>query len=282
MTTREGFDYFPAPSKINLFLRITGQRGDGYHFLQTVFRLLDFADSVGFRLTPQKIIRRVSQHQWPDTEDLAVRAARLLAEHGSIEQGVELDIVKRIPFGGGLGGGSSDAATVLLVMNKLWGLNLTRSELLTLAVSLGADVPFFVFGRSAFAEGIGEQLTPLELAEAWYLVVHPNCLVTTPTVFGDPELTRNSKPIKIADFCLYEGQNDLQEAVCRSYPEVRSALDWLGQFGTASMSGSGSSVFCSFAGFGQANAALAQIPEGWFGFVARGLDSHPLVDWIGD
>ena len=282
MTTREDFNYFPAPSKINLFLRITGQRGDGYHFLQTVFRLLDFADSVGFRLIPQKIIRRISQHQWPDTEDLAVRAARLLAEHGSIEQGVELDIVKRIPFGGGLGGGSSDAATVLLVMNKLWGLNLTRSELLTLAVSLGADVPFFVFGRSAFAEGIGEQLTPLELAEAWYLVVHPNCLVTTPTVFGDPELTRNSKPIKIADFCLYEGQNDLQEAVCRSYPEVRSALDWLGQFGTASMSGSGSSVFCSFAGFGQANAALAQIPEGWFGFVARGLVSHPLVDWIGD
>ncbi|MDA0360937.1 MAG: 4-(cytidine 5'-diphospho)-2-C-methyl-D-erythritol kinase [Proteobacteria bacterium] len=282
MTTREDFNYFPAPSKINLFLRITGRRDDGYHFLQTVFRLLDFADSVGFRLTPQKIIRRISQHQWPDTEDLAVRAARLLAEHGSIEQGVELDIVKRIPFGGGLGGGSSDAATVLLVMNKLWGLNLTRSELLTLAVSLGADVPFFVFGRSAFAEGIGEQLTPLELAEAWYLVVHPNCLVTTPTVFGDPELTRNSKPIKIADFCLYEGQNDLQEAVCRSYPEVRSALDWLGQFGTASMSGSGSSVFCSFAGFGQANAALAQIPEGWFGFVARGLDSHPLVDWIGD
>jgi len=282
VTTREDFNYFPAPSKINLFLRITGRRDDGYHFLQTVFRLLDFADSVGFRLTPQKIIRRISQHQWPDTEDLAVRAARLLAEHGSIEQGVELDIVKRIPFGGGLGGGSSDAATVLLVMNKLWGLNLTRSELLTLAVSLGADVPFFVFGRSAFAEGIGEQLTPLELAEAWYLVVHPNCLVTTPTVFGDPELTRNSKPIKIADFCLYEGQNDLQEAVCRSYPEVRSALDWLGQFGTASMSGSGSSVFCSFAGFGQANAALAQIPEGWFGFVARGLDSHPLVDWIGD
>ena len=282
MTTREGFDYFPAPSKINLFLRITGQRGDGYHFLQTVFRLLDFADSVGFRLTPQKIIRRVSQHQWPDTEDLAVRAARLLAEHGSIEQGVELDIVKRIPFGGGLGGGSSDAATVLLVLNKLWGLNLTRSELLTLAVSLGADVPFFVFGRSAFAEGIGEQLVPLELAEAWYLVVHPNCLVSTPTVFGDPELTRNSKPIKIADFSLYEGQNDLQEAVCRSYPEVRSALDWLGQFGTASMSGSGSSVFCSFAGFGQANAVLAQIPEGWFGFVARGLDCHPLVDWIGD
>ena len=131
MTTREGFDYFPAPSKINLFLRITGQRGDGYHFLQTVFRLLDFADSVGFRLTPQKIIRRVSQHQWPDTEDLAVRAARLLAEHGSIEQGVELDIVKRIPFGGGLGGGSSDAATVLLVMNKLWGLNLSQKVTLS-------------------------------------------------------------------------------------------------------------------------------------------------------
>jgi 4-diphosphocytidyl-2-C-methyl-D-erythritol kinase len=265
-----------------LFLRITGQRDDGYHFLQTAFRLLDFTDSVGFRLIPQKVIRRVSQHQWADTEDLAVRAARLLAEHGSIKQGVELDIIKRIPFGGGLGGGSSDAATVLLVMNKLWGLNLTRSELQNLALSLGADVPFFVFGRSAFAEGVGEQLVPLELAEAWYLVVHPNCLVSTPTVFGDPELTRNSKPIKIADFSLYEGQNDLQEAVCRSYPEVGLALDWLGQFGAAAMSGSGSSVFCPFAGSDQANAALAQIPRGWFGFVARGLDCHPLADWTGD
>ena len=282
MTIREGFDYFPAPSKVNLFLRITGQRDDGYHLLQTAFRLLDFTDSVGFRLIPQKVIRRVSQHQWADKEDLAVRAARLLAEHGSIKQGVELDIIKRIPFGGGLGGGSSDAATVLLVMNKLWGLNLTRSELQNLALSLGADVPFFVFGRSAFAEGVGEQLVPLELAEAWYLVVHPNCLVSTPTVFGDPELTRNSKPIKIADFSLYEGQNDLQEAVCRSYPEVGLALDWLGQFGAAAMSGSGSSVFCPFAGSDQANAALAQIPRGWFGFVARGLDCHPLVDWTGD
>ena len=282
MTIREGFDYFPAPSKVNLFLRITGQRDDGYHCLQTVFRLLDFTDSVGFRLIPQKVIRRVSQHQWAETEDLAVRAARLLAEHGSIKQGVELDIIKRIPFGGGLGGGSSDAATVLLVMNKLWGLNLTRSELQNLALSLGADVPFFVFGRSAFAEGVGEQLVPLELAEAWYLVVHPNCLVSTPTVFGDPELTRNSKPIKIADFSLYEGQNDLQEAVCRSYPEVGLALDWLGQFGAAAMSGSGSSVFCPFAGSDQANAALAQIPRGWFGFVARGLDCHPLADWTGD
>ena len=282
MTIREGFDYFPAPSKVNLFLRITGQRDDGYHCLQTVFRLLDFTDSVGFRLIPQKVIRRVSQHQWAETEDLAVRAARLLAEHGSIKQGVELDIIKRIPFGGGLGGGSSDAATVLLVMNKLWGLNLTRSELQNLALSLGADVPFFVFGRSAFAEGVGEQLVPLELAEAWYLVVHPNCLVSTPTVFGDPELTRNSKPIKIADFSLYEGQNDLQEAVCRSYPEVGLALDWLGQFGAAAMSGSGSSVFCPFAGSDQANAALAQIPMGWFGFVARGLDCHPLADWTGD
>jgi 4-diphosphocytidyl-2-C-methyl-D-erythritol kinase len=206
----------------------------------------------------------------------------LLAEHGSIKQGVELDIIKRIPFGGGLGGGSSDAATVLLVMNKLWGLNLTRSELQNLALSLGADVPFFVFGRSAFAEGVGEQLVPLELAEAWYLVVHPNCLVSTPTVFGDPELTRNSKPIKIADFSLYEGQNDLQEAVCRLYPEVGLALDWLGQFGAAAMSGSGSSVFCPFAGSDQANAVLAQIPRGWFGFVARGLDCHPLADWTGD
>ena len=282
MMTRAGFEYFPAPSKINLFLRIIGQREDGYHSLQTVFRMLDFADSIGFRLTPQKTIRRVSQHQWPETDDLALRAARLLAKHGSIKQGVELDIVKRIPFGGGLGGGSSDAATVLLVMNKLWGINFTRSELQNLAVVLGADVPFFVFGRSAFAEGIGERLSPLEVTGAWYLVVYPNCFVSTQTVFSHPELTRNSKPIKIADFSLCEGQNDLQEAVCRVYPEVLSALEWLGQFGAAAMSGSGSSVFCSFTKLGQANAALAQIPPEWFGFVARGLDCHPMIDWMGD
>lgn len=279
---RDGFKYFPAPSKVNLFLRIIGQRQDGYHSLQTVFHMLDFSDSIGFRLTPQKIIRRVSQHQWTETEDLALRAARLLAKHGSIKQGVELDIVKRIPFGGGLGGGSSDAATVLLVMNKLWDINLTKSELQNLAVLLGADVPFFVFGRSAFAEGIGEQLSPIEVRAAWYLVIHPDCFVSTQTVFSHPELTRNSKPIKIADFSLCEGQNDLQKTVCRLYPEVLSALEWLGQFGTATMSGSGSSVFCSFAELEQANSVMAQIPPKWFGFVARGLDRHPLIDWIGD
>ncbi len=223
MMIRDGFKYFPAPSKVNLFLRIIGQRQDGYHSLQTVFHMLDFSDSIGFRLTPQKIIRRVSQHQWTETEDLALRAARLLAKHGSIKQGVELDIVKRIPFGGGLGGGSSDAATVLLVMNKLWDINLTKSELQNLAVLLGADVPFFVFGRSAFAEGIGEQLSPIEVRAAWYLVIHPDCFVSTQTVFSHPELTRNSKPIKIADFSLCEGQNDLQKTVCRLYPEVLSA-----------------------------------------------------------
>ncbi|MDC1311816.1 4-(cytidine 5'-diphospho)-2-C-methyl-D-erythritol kinase [Burkholderiales bacterium] len=279
---RDGFKYFPAPSKVNLFLRIIGQRQDGYHSLQTVFHMLDFSDSIGFRLTPQKIIRRVSQHQWTETEDLALRAARLLAKHGSIKQGVELDIVKRIPFGGGLGGGSSDAATVLLVMNKLWDINLTKSELQNLAVLLGADVPFFVFGRSAFAEGIGEQLSPIEVRAAWYLVIHPDCFVSTQTVFSHPELTRNSKPIKIADFSLCEGQNDLQKTVCRLYPEVLSALEWLGQFGTATMSGSGSSVFCSFAELEQANSVMAQIPPKWLGFVARGLDRHPLIDWIGD
>ena len=282
MTIRDDFDYFPAPSKVNLFLRITGRREDGYHSLQTVFRMLDFTDLVGIRLVPENVIRRVSQHPWTDTEDLAVRAARLLAKHGSVKQGVELHIAKRIPFGGGLGGGSSDAATVLVVLNKLWGLNLKRGELQNLAVSLGADVPFFVYGQSAFAEGIGEQIVPLKLPDGWYLVVHPNCFVSTQTVFDDPELTRNSKPIKIADFSLHEGQNDLQEAVCRLYPEVLSALEWLGQFGTAAMSGSGSSVFCSFTTLERAKAAQAQIPPRWFGFVARGMDRRPLVDWTDD
>ncbi|MDA0237104.1 MAG: 4-(cytidine 5'-diphospho)-2-C-methyl-D-erythritol kinase [Proteobacteria bacterium] len=279
---REGFDYFPAPAKLNLFLRIIGKREDGYHSLQTVFRLIDFADSIGFRAIPQNEVRRVSQHPWSDTDDLAVRAARLLVERYSVNQGVELDVVKRIPHGAGLGGGSSDAATVLLVMNKLWALNLKRQELQDLAILLGADVPFFVFGRNAFAEGIGEHLSPLDLAEACYLVVYPNCSVSTSSVFGDLELTRNSKPIKIADFSSYEGRNDLQDTACRLYPEVQSALEWLGQYGAAAMSGSGSSIFCQFADPERAKALVAEVPSRWFGFAARGLDHHPLCDLMGD
>ena len=278
MTMREGFNYFPAPAKLNLLLRIIGRRDDGYHSLQTVFRLIDFADSIGFRLISKNEVRRVSQHSWSDADDLAVRAARLLAERYSVNQGVELDIMKRIPSGGGLGGGSSDAATVLLIMNKLWALDLKRQELQEMAVLLGADVPFFVFGRNAFAEGIGERLSPLNLAKTCYLVIHPNCSVSTPSVFGDSELTRNSKPIKIADFSLCKGRNDLQDTVCRLYPEVRSALEWLGQYGPSAMSGSGSSVFCPFADLGRAKALVAKVPSNWFGFVARGLDYHPLFD----
>ena len=282
MTMREGFDYFPAPAKLNLLLRIIGKRDDGYHSLQTVFRLIDFADSIGFRLIPQNEVRRVSHHSWSDADDLSVRAARLLVERYSVNQGVELDVLKRIPHGGGLGGGSSDAATVLLVMNKLWALNLTRRELQELAVSLGADVPFFIFGRNAFAEGIGEQFSPMDLEEACYLVVHPNCSVSTASVFGDSELTRNSKPIKIADFSSHEGRNDLQDTVCRLYPEVQSVLEWLGQHGPAAMSGSGSSIFCPFADPERAKALLTKVPPCWFGFVARGLDHHPLFDLTGD
>jgi len=277
---RRDFEYFNAPAKLNLMLRVNGVRNDRYHMLQTVFHLINYSDSIGIRLIEQCKVRRVSRHAWPEEDDLVVRAARLLANECSVKQGVELDVLKQIPDGAGLGGGSSNAATVLIVLNKLWGLNLRRQELQNLSIALGADVPFFVFGQNAFAEGIGDELTPLVLPEVWYLVIYPNIAVSTSSVFSNPQLTRNSKPIKIADFSSYEGQNDLQETVCRSYPQVRLALGWLGQFGSAAMSGSGSSVYSTFADQTLADSVLAKMPDCWTGFVARGLGKHPLYDWV--
>lgn len=274
---------WPAPAKLNLFLHVTGRREDGYHSLQTAFRLIDLADTLRFaarddgRITLRRPLAGV-----PPGQDLCVRAATLLKRATGHGGGVEIELDKRIPMGGGLGGGSSDAATTLVVLNHLWRLGLKRGELQRLALELGADVPVFVFGENAFAEGVGEQLTPLALPAAWYLVLMPPVEVPTAAVFAAPELTRDAKPIKITAFFNGLNQrslrNDLEPVVSGRYPEVARHLAWLKQQGEARMSGSGACVFAEFSTESAARAAEAQLPQAMLGFVARGLECHPLYD----
>jgi len=269
---------WPAPAKLNLFLRITGQRADGYHTLQTVFQFLDYGDELEFIVTDgAQIARATPVAGVPEDQDLTVRAARLLQEAASIGQGVEIRLRKRIPTGGGLGGGSSDAATTLLALNELWGTHLPRGELARLGLMLGADVPVFVHGRAAWAEGIGEILTPVEPEEAWYLVLAPPVYVSTAQVFANPELTGYSPPLTIRDF--HEGRglrNDLEAVVRNRYPEVDRAMRWLSQFGEPRMSGSGGCVFLMLADADRGRQILERIPKPFTGFVARGMNRHPL------
>lgn len=272
---------FPAPAKLNLMLRVVGRRADGYHLLETVFRLIDHGDEVRLAVRGDGIVRRVQPTPGvAEDDDLAVRAARLLRAASGTAQGADIEIVKRLPLGGGLGGGSSDAATTLVSLNHLWRTGLTGTELQALGAKLGADVPFFIFGESAFAEGIGEVLRPIELAPAWYVVLTPPVEVSTARVFGHPDLKRDSKPIKMQAFSaggsLTCAANDLESLVCRLYPEVARHLDWLRSHGPALMTGSGASVFGTFGSESEAQAIFAQRPAGMRGFVARGLDRHPL------
>ena len=274
-------DAWPAPAKLNLFLHVTGRRADGYHSLQTAFRLIDLADTLRFRPREDgRVTLRQPLAGVPPEQDLCVRAAVLLKQATGHEAGVEIDLEKRIPMGGGLGGGSSDAATTLVALNHLWRLGLKRGELQQLALKLGADVPVFVFGENAFAEGVGEELTPLALAQAWYLVLVPPVQVPTAAVFAAPELTRDAKPIKITAF--FDGlkrralRNDLEPVVSKHYPEVAHHLAWLKQHGEARMSGSGACVYAEFSTESAARAAQAQLPPAMRGFVARGLERHPL------
>ncbi|PTR15780.1 4-diphosphocytidyl-2-C-methyl-D-erythritol kinase [Nitrosospira sp. Nsp2] len=273
-----------APAKLNLFLHVVGRRADGYHLLQTVFRLIDFSDQLNFVLRHDGTVKLLSPIPGvPEDTDLCVRAARLLQQESGVSSGVDILLEKRIPMGGGLGGGSSDAATTLLALNRLWGLNWPRDRLIQLGVKLGADVPVFIFGKSAFAEGIGEKLVPIDLPPAWYLVLTPSAQVPTAQVFGSKELTRNTIPIKIPPFSVEHGHNDLEPVVCRLYPEVARYLEWLKQLDSprmAAMTGSGACVFAEFAAEPTARAALSQLPSGMCGFVARGLDHHPLHDFV--
>ena len=268
---------YPAPAKLNLFLHVVGRRADGYHLLQSVFRLIDRADIVHLELRDDgRVVRDGNLPGVPEDRDLTVRAACLLQEHAPAGAGVSIRLDKVLPMGGGLGGGSSDAATVLLALNRLWQVNLPRETLQRLALQLGADVPVFVFGQTAFAEGVGEILRPLSAPPAWYVVLMPPVQVPTAAIFAAPELTRNSPPLKIARFSAGMGHNDLQPVVVSRYPEVARHLEWLGQFGEARMTGSGACVFASFGTESAARDVLRQLPQTMQGFVARGLDRHPL------
>jgi 4-diphosphocytidyl-2-C-methyl-D-erythritol kinase len=276
----QSVQYFPAPAKLNLFLHVVGRRPDGYHLLQTVFRLIDYGDTLGFKVRDDGAIIRHGQIPGVTPEqDLCVRAARLLKQHAGCAQGVEIFLEKRLPLGGGLGGGSSDAATTLLALNRLWGLSLARAELQGLALQLGADVPVFIFGQSAFAEGVGETLQPIELPPAWYVVLVPPVQVSTAGIFGSPELTRNTIPIRMSDFSSGQMGNDLEPVVCAKYPVVAEYLSWLGSFGKARMTGSGACVFAEFTSEREARKVFSHKPEAMQGFVAQGLACHPMYDF---
>lgn len=268
---------WPAPAKLNLFLHIVGRRPDGYHELQTIFQFLDFGDRLQFEVLPDGALRRASNVEGvPAEDDLILRAATALRQRTGCPLGCEARIVKRIPLGGGLGGGSSDAATTLVALNHLWKLGLGDEDLAAIGLTLGADVPVFVRGFAAWAEGIGEKLRPVEPPEAWYLVVTPDCAVDTRLMYAEPGLSRATAPVTWDDFMKGRVHNDFEPVVRRCYPRVAAALDWLGGYGRARLSGSGASVFCAFPGRDQAERALAAVPAAWRGVVARGLNGSPL------
>jgi len=274
-----GPDY-PAPAKLNLFLHVVGRREDGYHLLQSVFCLIDRCDTLRFRVREDGQIRRLSDLRGVAPEDdLVVRAARMLKEASGTALGADIEVEKVIPMGGGLGGGSSDAATTLLALDRLWRTGFGSEALAELAPSLGADVPFFLFGTSAWVEGVGERLTAIDLAERWYLVLTPPVGVPTGSVFAAPELTRDTEPLKMADFSAQQQdrfKNDLEAVVIARFPEVRASLEWLRRHGKARMTGSGSCVFAGFDTHEEAQQVLGRLPAPMTGFVAKGLTYHPL------
>jgi len=268
---------WPAPAKLNLLLHVVGRRADGYHELQTVFQFLTVSDWLYFDVQQQTSIALAGEPAGvPASADLCVRAATLLRETTNSQAGVTIYNDKRLPLGGGLGGGSSDAATTLLVLNRLWELDLPRDELARLGLSLGADVPVFVHGHAAWAEGIGERLTPVTPPETWYLVLVPPVSISTAAIFSDPGLTRDTPRTKIPDLISGEGRNDCEAVARRRYPEVAAALDWLDRFSPSRMTGTGACVFAGFATEADAQAVARQIPQTWTGFVARGVNRSPL------
>lgn len=260
-------------------LRVLGRRPDGYHRLQTVFQFIDYCDRLRFAVREDGEIHRCAEIPGvPESADLTVRAARALQAHCGSRLGVDIDLDKRLPMGGGLGGGSSDAATTLVALNRLWGLDLAEDELAAVALPLGADVPVFVRGRAAWGEGVGEQLTPVDLPEPWYLVLIPPVQVATAAVFGSPELTRDSRPVKLSDFMAGDRRNDCLAVVRRGYPEVAAALDWLQDVGVGQLTGTGGCVFAAFEDQRSAQDARDRVPPQYRALVARGLNRSPLLD----
>ncbi len=271
--------HWPAPAKLNLFLHVTGRRADGYHELQTLFQLIDLCDDLVLSVRADGVIERTAGPEGVEPEtDLTVRAARALKAATGTALGASIRVRKRIPVGGGLGGGSSDAATVLLALNELWECRLPLAELTTLGLSLGADVPVFIGGSSAWGEGVGERLTPVALPEAWFVIVHPGVTVSTAGVFQSPELTRNSPLITIRAFFEAGGRNDCEPVVRSRFPEVAEAMQWLGRYAPARLSGTGSCVFAACASAIEAERLAARVPDHWPSYVARGLNTSPLQE----
>lgn len=280
----DGFQSFPAPAKLNLYLRVVGRRADGYHLLDTAFELIDVCDTVRLRVRADGLIQRSTVAGISEDEDLTVRAARLLQQRTGSKCGADIALEKQVPVGAGLGGGSSDAATTLLALNKLWGTRLSRGELMRLGTQLGADVPFFIFGERGRAGGVGEQLTPLAPAPwaSWYVVLDPRVAVSTREAFALFDLTHATPDGKIASLsrgAAVNAGNDLEPVVCARYPEVARHLRWLQRFGDARMTGSGSCVFLSCDDQARARRIYTQRPPDMVGFVAQALGQHPLKDF---
>ena len=271
---------YPAPAKLNLFLHVTGRRDDGYHLLQTLFRFIDHSDRLRFSPRNDGDLRLATPlPNVPPETDLCLRAARLLREETGYRQGVDIHVEKRLPLGGGLGGGSSDAATVLLALNHLWRLGLPRQRLQALGLSLGADVPVFLFGRNAFAEGVGEILQPVEMPSAWYVVLEPPVAIPTAVIFSAPELRRDTPSIRLDDCQPWHagfGRNDLEPVAVARFPVLAEYLAWLGRFAPARMTGSGACLFAEFALRDAAQAVIDALPAGMRGWLAAGLSTHPL------
>ncbi|MCX2982485.1 4-(cytidine 5'-diphospho)-2-C-methyl-D-erythritol kinase [Halieaceae bacterium IMCC14734] len=266
-----------SPAKLNLMLHIVGRRSDGYHELQTLFQLLDYGDTMDFEATDSPELNvNCAGLELPPQQNLAYRAAHLLQQHSQCRRGASIKWQKQLPSGGGLGGGSSNAATTLLALNRLWDLHLSLDELAALGQQLGADVPVFVRGHSAWAEGIGEKLVPVELPERWYVVIKPACQVSTAEVFANEQLTRNTPTIKMATVFAQGGHNDCEMVVRQMYPAVDKALIWLNKFSQAKLTGTGACVFADFANKQQANTVIRQLPDSWQGFIAKGVNLSPV------
>lgn len=285
----------PAPAKLNLFLHVNGRRADGYHLLQTVFQLVDHGDTLHFTLRDDTALRRVTAIEGvPEEGDLIIRAARLLQAEvlrrsDALPRGVDIAIDKILPMGGGLGGGSSDAATTLMALNHLWDAGLTKEELMALGLPLGADIPFFIFGETAFAEGVGEALRPVKAPDCWYVVIEPGVAVPTAAIFCAESLTRDTLPVIITDFSSYHenrsdlkgyGRNDLQQVATSLFPPVAEAIQWLGAHGDARMTGSGACVFCAVADQAEAERVLQQVPIKWKAWAAQALMQHPITKML--
>ena len=272
-----------SPAKINLFLHIIGQRSDGYHNLETIFQLLDFGDTLSFSERADKLITLTSNYNdIPRNENLIIKAAELLRRETGIIRGCNIRVNKVIPMGAGLGGGSSNSATTLLVLNSLWNCGLSLDKLSDLGQTLGADIPVFIKGNTSFAESTGEILSPLSLPKKWFLVFTPRCSISTQEIFSHPQLTRNSSPIKIRALPSSQCRNDCQKVVINEYPEVRDVLDWAANFAEPLLTGTGSSVFCKFDNQEEARRVLIEVPKKWKGFVAKGINRSSVQQQVKD